>query len=481
MRNTKLLAILRTLTTRERTRWLQYVQSDFFNRNQVLRTLCLKILSHAPAFDHGDLDKKTVFAELFGPDQPYNDLKINNIISDLLALLLDFLAQLHYESDPVQQQLRLAESLVARDLADPAAVVQDKTRLQLERRGDRSQAWWQAERQWWEINEQLHHYSARREAGEQLPRLADASDCAFVLEKLRLGCAMTGRNALAVVKTDYHPRGLNDVRRWCREEAFLAEQPAIAVYLAALDLLEFQTLEVYAGFTGRLERYHAVFPDEELATLYQYALNWGIRRINDGKTDGYGYVLDLYRRLLDRGLLLRRGRLSQWTYKNITTAGLRTGNFAWTEDFLHRYRSALPAEERDNAFAYNLAALFFEKEDYSNALQTLQGVEFTDFTYHLGAKIIQLKSYFLLGETAALEALLTATRQLLRRNKSLSGYGKAANLHFLKMVGRISNWQERRDRVRPREWKRLAERLRAEVDALHPLANKDWLLDRLFI
>jgi hypothetical protein len=479
MRQTKLLTILRTLTTRERTRWRQYVHADFFNRHSHLRALCDELLPYAPAFEHPALEKRTVYARVYGAQKTYNDLKINNLISDLLALLLDFLAFQRYERDEVQGPLRAAESLLARDLTGPAAEAVEKARLVLERRPDRSAAWWQAERQWWEISEQLDNYSARREAGRQLPRLADAADCALVLEKLRLGCAMIGRNALAVVQADFHPRGLADVRRWCSEDPLLGSQPAIAVYLHALDLLERQSLEAYRAFTGLLEQHPTIFPADELTTLYHYALNWGIRRINDGQGDGYGYVLDLYQRLLERGLLLRRGRLSQWTYKNITTAGLRTGNFAWTEAFLHRYREALPPAERDNAFAYNLAALLFEKNDFAGSLQTLQDVEFTDFTYHLGAKIIQLKSYFQLDEAAALQALLTTTRQLLRRNRSLSAYGKTANLHFLKMLGKLVPWRQRRGLLREKEWRRQAASLRARVESLHPLANKDWLLEQL--
>ncbi|MBL7776273.1 MAG: hypothetical protein JNK89_09750, partial [Saprospiraceae bacterium] len=211
----------------------------------------------------------------------------------------------------------------------------------------------------------------------------------------------------------------------------------------------------------------------------QYALNYCIRRINAGQPEAYAEALALYQTLLDRGVLLRQGRLSQWTFKNITTAGLRSGAFAWTEQFLNHYRALLPPSEQENAYAYNLAALYFEKEQYTATLLTLQNVEFTDFSYHLGAKIMQLKSYYLLDETEALQALLEATQQLLRRNRSLSAFGKTANLNFIRMLRLLLQWKHGGDTRAPVKHRQQQAQLLDKMERLQPLANKDWLQDML--
>ncbi|MCC7506631.1 MAG: hypothetical protein IT259_15105 [Saprospiraceae bacterium] len=474
MHHTKLIVTLRTLNPRERNRWRSWVHSDFVNKNEHLRRLCDLVLAHAPGFDNPLLEKKKVFPVLFGASRAYDELTLNNLISDLLELLHGFLAYLQYEARPRQQILDLADQLLRRDLGKSAAAALEKARRQLDQVAERNAGWLETEQRWWELHENLHARQSRHAPDDFLLRQADAADLRLVLEKLRLACIMISRNSLAVAQADFQPRQLDHLRRWCTEEPLLSEHPAVQTYLAVLDLLEQGTEQSYTQLTGMLERHQGIFPDEELAALYQYALNYCIRKINDGQPDGHRQALNLYQTLLDKALLLRDGQLSQWTYKNITTAGLRCREFEWTAVFLQRYKALLPPADRDNAFAYNLAVLHFEQEQYTDALRALQGVEFTDFTYHLGAKIMQLKIYYLLGESEALMALIDATGKLLRRNRSLSAYGKSANLNFLSMLRYLM-----RKQMQPQRRQAPAgnqQDIRLKMQNLQPLANKEWLM-----
>lgn len=477
MHRTKLIEALRALHTRERTRWRQYVHAGFFNKHEDLRRLADYVLSFAPAFASEHLDKRVVWQHVFGPESPCQELKLNNLISDLYELLLGYLAYTGYETNLPEQQLLAANALLDRNLSAQAGHVLERARTLLDRQPAQTARRQFLEIRWWESAEILDSRQSRRIAGQHLLRQAEANDLAFVLEKLRLGAAMLNRHGLAVLQAEERPRWLPAIRQWCAEEPLLSEHPAVRVYLAALELLENPAPDHFSALNALLDQHHAVFGPEELAALYQYALNYCIRRINDGHPEAYREALDLYRTLLDRNVLLRQGRLSQWTYKNITTAGLRSGAFAWTEQFLHQYRDALPPAEQENAFAYNMAALNFEKQNFPATLLTLQNVEFTDFTYHLGAKILQLKCYYLLDETEALTALLEATRQLLRRNRSLSPFGKTANLHFLRALKLLSAWKQSKIRTTPQKWRQQRAALAEKVRRMQPLANKDWLME----
>ena len=480
MYHTKLLETVRSLDTRERARWQEYVHAGLFNRHAGLRRLCDYILEVLPDMEQEALQKKRAFEHLFGGGAEYNELKMNNLISDLYFLLLDFLAFRHFENDRLTRLGHTANELLARNLDKQAAGALERYRKELEQRPDRTTEWLRHERHWWEAAEVLHSRQARRSAGEHLRRQADALDVAFALDKLRITVVMLSRNALAVVQADDRPRWLSELRKWCREENLFRQYPPVQVYLAALDLVEEPESRYFEALRGALDRHDGLFPPEEQTALYQLALNYCIRRINDGFSEAYSDALTLYRTMLDRGLLLRQGRLSQWTYKNITAAGLRSGAFAWTEDFLYRYRDALHPAERENAFAYNLAELHFEKLDFAGALRALQNVEFTDFTYQLGAKTLQLKCFYALGEWEALTALLDSTRQLLRRNRSLSTFGKTTNLNFLRLLRQIKYWKQNQSLQPARRWKLEQKNLKEDVQRTQPLAHKDWLLKCIF-
>jgi len=476
MRQTNLVEALRTLSVRERVRWRQYVHADFFNKHAALRALCDIVLAEAPGFRGERLEKRSVFAKLYGAETEYNELKINNLISDLYELLLGFLAHARRESDPMGGQYHGLMALLERNLDKQAGAALDKYRAMLDRRPDRTADWYRHAMRFWEAGEMLHSRLPRRTAGEHLRRQAEALHHAHVLEKLRLSIAMMSRNTLAVIGPGDAPQWQNDFTELRGDRRIAGELPAVEVYFAAQDLLKDPSQATFAALTTALDAHYPTFQKEELNELYQCALNYCIRRINNGQPEAYADALTLYRTLLDRGLLLQNGRLSQWTYKNIATTGLRTGAFDWTENFLTEYRDMLLPAERDNAFAFNLATLYFEKQDFTKALRTLQNVEFTDITYHVGAKILQLKSFYLLGETDALHFLLDATGQLLRRNKSLSTFGKTTNLHFIGILRRISQWKQKKNRLPPEKSEQERLRLLERARRLQPLANRDWIL-----
>lgn len=481
MRQTKLLETLKALSIRERNRWRQYVWSDFCNRHKTLRVLCDALLSEVLK-EEDARSKPAVYALVFGPEAVYQELKFNNLLSDLYELLLDWLALERYWSDPLEQQFQRVMSFLDRHLDRQANAALEKYRYLLDQTPLRNARWHRHAAQLEEAAEILHSRQPRRSDSPHLMLHAQHIQYNHALEKLQLAVALRNRSQLAVIQSGENGFLYEELQNIRNDSVLLAHLPAANTYLAAYKLLETSSTDSFLALVSSLESNHLLFEKEELTSLYQCALNHCIRRINAGQAAAYSDALALYRTLLERGLLLQPGgRLSQWAYKNIATTGLRTGEFEWTEQFLYQYKAALPESERDNAFAYNLATLYFEKQDLAQTLQTLQNVEFTDFTYHVGAKILQLKTFYLLEEADALLSLLATTEQLLRRDKTLSPFGKATNLNFLRMLRQASKFKMKQARLTPAKAKREQLVLLEKLEALQPVANKDWLVKVLSV
>lgn len=475
MRQTKLLETLGSLTVRERNRWRQYVWSDYGNRHKVLRSLC-DLMLEGVAEATSLLPKKQMYEQLFGTQKPYNELIFNNLVSDLYELLLDWLALEKHWADPLEQQRRRLELLVERRLDKQATAALKRFEVMLAQSPLRNADWYRHALALEEAAEALHSRLPRRTESPHVWRQAQYTRYIHALESLAMALALRSRTQLAVMQAETAPFGPEELQWIRRDEPMLEALPVARAYLAAYDLLENRSQESFEALTGMLQDIHTTMSADELQSLYQCALNHCIRRINQGQGEAYTDVLTLYKRLLERGLLLQQGgMLSQWTYKNIATAGLRTGAYAWTEEFLQTYRDRLPPVERDNAYAFNAASLYFEKQDYAAMLQTLQNVEFKDITYHIGAKALQLKAYYLLEEEEAFGSLLASTEQLLRRDKTLSTFGKAINLNFLRMLRLLSKF--RRNSRHYTQQKAAKERaaLLDKIRQTQPLANKDWL------
>lgn len=478
MQNTRLVKILKELEIREMTRFKELVFSDYFNKNKKVRQLCSILMSFRPEFEHPSLSKKGLFKQLYG-DIVFNELKLNNIISDLLQLLYEFLSLQQYQKkQPLKGQFLLAE-LLDRELHQH---LDYNVRRVKQKQQKSSYLNFEFYLENYHLFDQLDRYAlakGKRGYDEHLQLKNDALDHYYLANKFRIACDMTSRNI--VINAGYQCHFLEDILRYYHAEEYgLAEIPALQLYFKTLQmLLHPEEREHYFELKRLLEIHVDIFPQWELRILYNYALNHCVRMINSGYSTFYREILDLYKVLLERKIIFKNNYLTQWSYINIVTAGIRLKDYDWTEHFIQSYKDYLLPEVRHNVYTYNLVALYFERKDYQQALQLLHTVEFTDAFYHLSAKIIQLKSYYELDEMEAFFALVEATKKYLTRNRQLSTYQKTSNANFLKVFSRIYNLRLKALSSNSKSFQNQWKELEYQLINLEPLGNKSWLEEAL--
>lgn len=470
MKKNRFLELYQNFNAKERKQFVLYVHSSFFNQNKNLRLLIDAIEQQIKA--RKPIDKKEIYSLGFA-DEVYNELKFNNLISDLLYLLYDFLAQARYTRETSLQKQLLIRSLLDHEWLEPCVLQLERYTLVQEAQAWRDGNYWFAEYQLQELQDQHLMSQEKRAYTPHLQSRSDALDRFYQLEKMKIACDMASRST--AVNADYHCAFIEDIIAWYRlngEE--LARFPALQVYLAAYDMFTQQNGQAaYQELKQLLQQHLKVIPQHELRLLYTYVLNFAVLRINSGETHYYQEILYLYKLLLDEAIIFKNGTLTQWTFTNIITAGIRTGDYVWTEQFIQDYQQYLAPDLRQNVYTYNLANLYFEKKDYPSALRMLHNVEFTDAFYHLSAKLIQLKSYFLLAETEALLSLMNATRRFVQRNRQLSDYQKKSSHNFLHILQRLC--QLRYASADIRDVAAFQQLLNRDLQALQPLGNKQWL------
>lgn len=478
MINSKLTDALRQLDTRERTRFRELVYSPFFNKNSKIRRLTDYLLRYAPGFQDPALEKESIYPVVFGAEVPYDELKLNNVISDTLQLLYEFLTQQALEQEPPTKRAFLMKAFLRRRMERHIPQSARRYRQLLARSEGRSHQYY--------YHRQLlagqmdRHALLHQERGynEHLQEMSDALDRYYFCHKLRTACDMASRNK--AINAGYECHFIDTLlRAFENGPAWLRQEPALQTYYQTLLMLREEEERYYREVRRLLFRNPHVFPKEELNDLYDYVQNFCVKKVNSGQTQYYEQILSLYKEMLGRQLLLRNGYLTQWTYINILTTGIRLQDLEWTEQFVRTYREHLAPEVRDNVYTYSLATLEFERKNYQQALQSLQDVEFSDAFYHMAAKIIQLKSYYELEETEPFFSLLEASRKYIRRNRQLSGYQKQSNASFLKIAGKLNNLRLQlgvgsQQRLQPQ-----LRQLEQELAQAKAVANKGWLREKV--
>lgn len=477
MNNSKFIKLLSTIPPREQKQFEAFVLSDFVTTNEKLKKLCTYLFSFYPKIDQSELNKIDIYRFIYGGK--YNEKRINNLISDLYQLLEEFLICRQFQSKPPLKRRLLMEAFLERDTLSFMDGAIRKYKRVVGASPENSYNAYLEKAAFHDLADEYSVARGKRGYDKNLQQKSDALDLFYWCNKFSIACDMASRNI--VTRSGYECHHWEDLLRHFHQNTHgLREHPVLQIYFSTYQMLtQFDQPSHYFHLKTLLKEHISIFPGHEINKIYKYLLNYCVRKINFGEEGFYREVHELYKILLDQEILFHNGYLTQWTYINIITAGIRLKQYQWTEGFIYEYRSALLPEERNNVFKYGLSALFFEKSDYLKALEYLNTVEFTDGSYHLRAKILQLKSYFELGEEEAMLSLMEAFQKYIRRSKSIPDYQKKANHNFLKLTKQLYKLRVQRKTAHQMVFERKHNSVLEELNQMEPVANKKWLREKL--
>lgn len=304
---------------------------------------------------------------------------------------------------------------------------------------------------------------------KNLKRIILDLDTFYIINKLKLSAEMINLSEAWAV--EYDPVMLNEILHHLKNSKNI-DTPAVRIYYEIVKMLTSTPSEPhYFHLKDLLKTHGALFPREELNDMYIFARNYCAQKINNGDSSYLSEVFDLYRMLLEDEVLIVNGFLSQWDYKNITAVALRVEAFDWAWDFIKEFKEKIRAEDRENAFSFNLANYYYHRKEYEKTMSLIRNVAFTDTYYNLDCKVLLLKSYFELEEIQALHSLIDSFYMYLKRNKAISEFQRSSYLNFLRIVRKLL-------RLKPNDEKKRTSIL-LELDRSHPIANVSWLKKKL--
>jgi hypothetical protein len=201
------------------------------------------------------------------------------------------------------------------------------------------------------------------------------------------------------------------------------------------------------------------------------AQNYCALKINQGRTDYYNIYFELQKKVVQLGILLENGELSEAVFKNMVTIGLSAGEFNWTDSFIQQYHTFLPSNIRENARTFNLANLYFHQKKHQKVIELLQNVEYSDIVYILGAKLILLRTYFESKEHLTLYSLIDSFRIFIRRNKQMSKSLKREYINFLTFLSKLITMGSSRQKD--------VALLKKKITETQSVMSKKWLLEKV--
>ncbi len=455
---TKLEQLLMALDGKELRELHRFLQSSFLNeRPEVLPLLdYLKKLPDSAPFP----DRETIARELY-PDKSVTDLQIRRLMSYLLKGIEKYLIWQEMTADPMQMDLHLLRAYRKRHFAKGFQSVQKRIedRLNQQGKGDETYHY-----NWYSFHQEKYNFKVNRKGKEppELEGILNELDYFYIVNKLKQAC--NALNYQRLFNVEYSIALLEPLLIHIREAA-LDQIPSIQVYYRSYQTLVSEEDDSFYALKQSLDEHIELFNTEDQRSLFMLAINYCIRRLNQGEQGFLREVFELYQKALEVGILIENGILSHWTYKNIVSAALKLDEYEWISVFLNEYKDYLASEVREESYAYNKAKLFFTLDRYQDAIRLLLAINSQDLFTQLDTRLLSIKCFFEQGEWDAVEYQIDNFRQLMRRKELLS-YHREHYQNFIDIVRALIKGPSN-------------EKLRERIEEKEMLAERDWLLGQL--
>lgn len=479
MKKNKLITLLSTFSKKEMTRFLEFVQSPYFNKRTDIIHLIQYLHKVHPNFTQKKCDQKKIFQQVY-PNKPFIQSVLALIFTYTFRLAKKFLSIEIYNTQSQKQSLNLLQAIHQKGQVGLYQKQFKHAQDTLEALPYRNGAFYQKKYEFSKVAELDNQFQDWQNlTGERLIKV-QSLDYFYIGEKLKTACELKVRSG--ILQSPFNSSLLTSViatieNNWANYQTI----PSIVVYYHLYNLLIKEEAEYFDKALPIIQQNSLFFPRTELQEIYTYIQNYCIKQINKNKGEFMQELLNIYKIQLDRRLLHdEQGQLSEWHYKNIVTLGLRLEAVDWVNEFIENYKNDLQAKSQENAYRFNRAAFDYHTGAYESVLELLSNVEYNNIQYNLGARWLLLRTYYELEEQDAFFSLCDAFRIYLQRNQLISHFKKDGNDQAIRFVRKLfqlklsSPYQEKKKTAR--EWHKLKQELQ-ETEAIF---NRKWLEKKLF-
>lgn len=469
MRDSKVYLVLQKLSNRERGKFLKYIQSPYFNKNQPLVELFQIINKDLSSSTRKTYTKEQIWKKLQAK-HTYDDVRFRKYLSDLLKHVENFIALEVFEKKEFQKTNFLLEAIVDRKMENLYTTIKKNTNTIAKSSKVQNADYYLHAYQAYKL---LHDIETdaqqKKKISTNFTYLSKALDIFYFSEKLRLAYdAEVWKRIDGKLDADLtHIELISSII----EKDKPLDAPPIAIYYAMYLLNKHpENDQYYFEFKAQLDNLIHFFPFHEAFPIYTAGINFCIRKINTGDPNYQEELYSLYVGYV-RSIVEDSGELSQWTFNNTVTIALRSGKYDWVKDFIVDYGKYIKEKHRENAVTYNTASYHFYLKNYDEVIKVLRNIEYDDVYYNINSKTILLMTYFEADEYEPLSFLLESFRAYLNRNKNIPESKKILTKKLIKHTKKLVNL--------PPSNREALGKLKQEILDTKQLPLKTWLLEKI--
>lgn len=463
MESYKLIQLLKSLSEAEWSDLTIFLQSPYFTNEKVSLELCLALKPLLVGPD-ADLPEAEVFFSSLWPTESFDQKNFTYALSRLNRLTESFLVLQQQERQQERRQMIALRVFSERQLNKHLAATQRSLAAFMEPSPAKEDDFYLLRSEYAEMMDQHYVRQKIRKQDNNIQLAADDLDRFYYFRRLRYACSMLDRQN--ILKVDYNI-GLSEAWMAHLTDTSLSEEPMIYLYLIIFRALrEEEREDHFQELKSCLLSLIDQRREDALTEPLLFAINYCARKIRAGR-ENYGQeAIELYRKGIDSGLLLKDGQISPWTYTNLVKLSLRLEQYTAAREFIEKYTALLPDNFRENAHNFNYAELLYCTNQKEKAQEYLNQVAYSDLSYYLGARVLLAKIYYETDAEESLLSLLASFTIFLQRNKQISRNLKSTYLNFCQLFSRVL-------RTEPSKM----DKVKKAISEAQPLTDRSWLLE----
>lgn len=308
------------------------------------------------------------------------------------------------------------------------------------------------------------------EYNNNIAEIDEKVDVFYYIQKLENACRIL--NMYKINEIQNVSEDVQNLLQTLEKKEFIREHPIIKIYYYICKLMiDPNQTTYYDQLVVLLGHFQEYITLTDIQAIYSHLQNYCTRQINGGVK---GFDLKLFtineEMIRSKKIYDYTGKLSPDKYRAILAIAIRLNKFDWLATFIEEQKPYLREEHRESLTQYGLALIAFKQKDYGKVLKCVNQMNHVDAIFDLRSKVMQLQSYYELGDTT-LESQSETFRLFLIRQKMTASNKIVAYKNFNKLIMNLYLLDF------PTEEK--LDKLKSKIEKTSPLAEKKWLIEKV--
>jgi len=469
--------LLNTFTKKEQEDFRLFIKTGFHNTDEKIIVLYNELIKHIVGKEYLDdllllrIYNKVLNLNLKSKTLPTKDIKkINKLMSTLTRLAEDFISIKFLQQNNNNKKEILYKTLLSRTQYKllQKHLNSDKKRLIKEEKKDGAYYYFLKQIEYYHFEISYHTGSIAQQ--DNIMLVNSNLNLYYILQKLNLWISMLTVEQITHRKFDYEDF---EITKNYITNSIYKKNPVIILNLAMINLLQNKTNTCYNALLELLGKYEAVVDNDILTGGYNIAFNFCSYNTKRGNFT-YQHLLDLYKILDKKNLLLEKGFMPPIKLKNLIAIACRTEEFDWGKSIIDKYIKHINKAYRNSVYEFNLGVINFYQKKYNAALNNFIRVDDISLTYDINYRIMIMKTHYEVDEIydERTVQILRSAEKYFTANKLISNNNRLAYKNFVRMLINLY-------RIKYKETKMKISSFRKKINGQKFNHDKSWLLVKL--